>query len=40
VLQASRNAHILTWLLRFRIGLRFALGRDPRLSNHFYAFQF
>jgi hypothetical protein len=30
-LQASRNAHNLTWLLRFRIGLRLALGHDPRL---------
>jgi len=30
-LQASRNAHNLSWLLRFRIGLRLALGRDPRL---------
>jgi len=30
-LQASRNAHNLPWLLRFRIGLRLALGRDPRL---------
>jgi hypothetical protein len=23
-------------MLRFRIGLRLALGRDPRLLNHFY----
>jgi hypothetical protein len=30
-LQASRNAHILAWLLRFRIGLRLALGRGPGL---------
>jgi len=34
-LQTSRNAHNLPWLLRFRIGLRLALGRDPRLWNHF-----
>ena len=27
-LQASRNAHILPWLLGFRAGLRLALGRD------------
>jgi hypothetical protein len=25
-LHASRNAHILAWLLRFRIGLLLALG--------------
>jgi hypothetical protein len=37
-LQASRNANILTCMLRFRIGLRLALGRDPRLLNHFYLF--
>jgi hypothetical protein len=30
-LQASRNAHNLPWLLRFRIGLRLALRGDPRL---------
>jgi len=35
VSQASRTAHILPWLLRFRIGLRLALRRDPRLLNHF-----
>jgi hypothetical protein len=29
-LQASRNAHILPWLLRLRIGLRLALGRYPK----------
>jgi hypothetical protein len=29
-LQASRNAHNLPWLLRFRTGLRLALRRDPR----------
>jgi len=29
-LQASRNAHNLLWLLRFRIALRLALRRDPR----------
>jgi len=38
-LQTSRNAHILAWLLRFRIGLRLALRGDPRLWNHFYAFR-
>jgi len=31
VLQTSRNAHILPWLLRFRIALRLALKGDPRL---------
>jgi hypothetical protein len=30
-LQTSRNARIPAWLLRFRIGLRLALRRDPRL---------
>jgi len=30
VLQAARNVHNLPWLLRFRIGLRLALRRDPR----------
>jgi hypothetical protein len=35
-LQTSRNAHNLAWLLRFRIGLRLAIRRDPRLWNHFY----
>jgi hypothetical protein len=28
-LQASRNAHNRSRLLRFRIGLRLARGRDP-----------
>jgi hypothetical protein len=37
-LQASRNAHNLPWVLRFRIGLRLALERDPRFRNHFYVF--
>jgi hypothetical protein len=27
-------------MLRFRIGLRLALGRDPRLLNHFYRFYY
>jgi hypothetical protein len=30
-LQAYRNAHNLPRLLRFRIGLRLAIGRDPRM---------
>jgi hypothetical protein len=31
VVQASRNAHNLSRLLRFRIGLRLDRGYDPRL---------
>jgi hypothetical protein len=30
-LQASRNDHMLPWLPRFRIGLRLAIRRGPRL---------
>jgi len=32
-LQASRNAHIPPWLLRFRTGLRLALGCDLTIST-------
>jgi len=32
-LQASRNAHILPWLLRFRTGLRLVLGCDLTIST-------
>jgi len=31
LLQEASNAHNLPRLLRFRIGLRLARGRDPRL---------